>query len=273
MNSLSHLTHQARLAYLRVRHPVLRQSTPCPACQGEAHFLDAVDLSKSCMEAAGIFQPSAGVPVYYYLCRRCGFCFAPQFHTWTFADFEQKIYNSDYVTVDPDYLQKRPNGNAAWVDKLLGQSKSQIRHLDYGGGSGLLSATMQKAGWNSRSYDPFVDRELKVMDLGGFDLVIVFEVFEHVPDITVLIADLGRLCKRDGLILFSTLLSDGQIASGYPLTWWYASPRNGHISLFSRASLAACLVREGFSLAHFSSGMHMAFRQMPQWASHLMHTH
>jgi hypothetical protein len=34
--------------------------------------------------------------------------------------------------------------------------------------------------------------------------------------------------------MFSTLLSDGNIKLGQKLTWWYASPRNGHISLFSR---------------------------------------
>jgi hypothetical protein len=38
-------------------------------------------------------------------------------------------------------------------------------------------------------------------------------------------------------VLFSTLLSDGEIVRGRPLRWWYAAPRNGHISLFSAQSL------------------------------------
>ena len=72
---------------------------------------------------------------------------------------------------------------------------------------------------------------------GSFDLVTAFEVFEHVPDIDILFTDLQSLVKAEGLILFSTLLSDGEIGRDRPLSWWYASPRNGHISLFSAQSL------------------------------------
>lgn len=222
------------------------------------------------MEAAGQFLPKSGIPISYYRCDRCGFCFAPEFRRWTFHEFEQKIYNAGYAAVDPDYQDRRPNANAAWVEQLLGNEKSRIRHLDYGGGSGLLSAILRQNGWNSRSYDPFVDRNLKVADLGSFDLVTAFEVFEHVPDVMALLNDLSRLCKPDGLILFSTLLSDGHILPGEPLTWWYAAPRNGHIALFSAQSLSLCLQRKGFHLASFSDGAHMAYRELPTWASHLL---
>jgi hypothetical protein len=44
---------------------------------------------------------------------------------------------------------------------------------------------------------------------GGFDLISAFEVFEHV-----------------------------NIRSGRRLDWWYASLRNGHISLYSRKKAA-----------------------------------
>ena len=38
-------------------------------------------------------------------------------------------------------------------------------------------------------------------------------------------------------MLFSTALSDGGLARNQRLRWWYASPRNGHISLFSHRSV------------------------------------
>ena len=240
----------------------------CPVCQAVAPLLDTVDLNKSCEEARGLRLPPSGIPVRYHLCDRCGFCFAPELFAWSFEQFEEKIYNGDYVKVDPDYVRERPIGNANLVDQLFGKTK--VSHLDYGGGSGVLSETLRQKGWASRSYDPFVDRTVRVADLGRFDLVTAFEVFEHVPDIERLFADLRSLVSDDGILLFSTLLSDGEIRRAQPLRWWYASPRNGHISLFSKESLRLCLDRSGFNSASANANLHVGYRKVPAWAAHLL---
>jgi 2-polyprenyl-3-methyl-5-hydroxy-6-metoxy-1,4-benzoquinol methylase len=109
-----------------------------------------------------------------------------------------------------------------------------------------------------------------VRDLGAYDLVTAFEVFEHVPDVQALVADLHRLCRPDGLILFSTLVSDGQLALGRKLTWWYASPRNGHISLFSTESLKRLMSGKGLQVGSLSAGTHIACQTPPPWAAHLI---
>jgi SAM-dependent methyltransferase len=152
---------------------------------------------------------------------------------------------------------------AMFASKVL-----DIRHLDYGGGNGVLSAELFAAGWNSTSYDPFVDGPLRG-DLGRFNLVTSFEVFEHVPDVNHLIATLSSLVEEDGVVLFSTLLSDGSIARNQRVQWWYASPRNGHISLFSRRSLALLGAKEGFELVTFSPNLHAFWRRLPAWAAEI----
>lgn len=248
--------------------PAAEVDPTCPICQAVAPLLAAVDFNKACEEVRGLRLPPSGIPVRYHLCDRCGFCFAPELLSWSFEQFERQIYNDDYGKVDPDYKRERPLGNAGLVDQLFGKSK--VSHLDYGGGSGLLSETLRGRGWSSRSYDPFVDRELRVADLGKFDLVTAFEVFEHVPDIAALVEDLRMLVGPDGVILFSTLLSDGEIGRGRPLTWWYASPRNGHISLFSKESLRLCLNKAGFNHASASANLHLAYGRAPAWAAHVL---
>ena len=210
----------------------------------------------------------SGIPVEYVLCDACGFCFAPEFAEWTFREFEERIYNKDYEVVDPSYAKERPEGNAEMLHQLLGTAR--VSHLDYGGGSGVLSDWLRDKGWDSRTYDPFVQRDTRVADLGSFDLVTSFEVFEHVPDIAALLSDLQSLVKPDGLIVFSTLLSDGEIVRGRPLRWWYAAPRNGHISLFSGQSLRLCLNQRGFNLASANANLHLAYRSVPAWARHLL---
>jgi SAM-dependent methyltransferase len=248
--------------------PAAARAAPCPVCAAPAPPLDVVDFSKSCEEARGRFLPLSGIPVYYHLCGQCGFCFAPEFQSWSRADFAERIYNAGYAAVDPDYAEARPQGNAALVNKLFGQARAGLRHLDYGGGSGLLSACLKEIGWNSASYDPFVDGT-DPASLGQFDLVTAFEVFEHVPDVSALLGDIGRLMTGEGVLVFSTLLSDGEVGPHRRLTWWYAAPRNGHVSLFSRRSLTLALGRAGLTLGSFSNVLHVAFRALPAWASHL----
>jgi 2-polyprenyl-3-methyl-5-hydroxy-6-metoxy-1,4-benzoquinol methylase len=235
-----------------------------------APLLDTVDFNKSCGEPAGKRLPPSGLLVRYHLCLSCGFCFAPEIQAWSREQFAASIYNDDYRSVDPDYVSDRPLANARFVDDMFRGSKQHLRHLDYGGGSGLLSATLREQGWDSASYDPFVDVATNVRDLGTYDLVTAFEVFEHVPDIQVLLEDLDGLCRPDGLILFSTLLSDRQLALGRKLTWWYASPRNGHISLFSSESLTRWMAGKGLRVASLSAAAHLACHVTPPWAAHLV---
>jgi len=242
---------------------------PCPVCGGHCELLDVVDLNKSCEEANGRFLPLAGVPVYYAQCGTCRFCYAPQLWAWTMGEFEEKIYNADYVLADPHYTEARPRASAADLVALFGEGAKSIRHLDYGGGHGMLSRLLGEAGWSSLSYDPFVDKGLEPQSLGRFDLITAYEVFEHVPDVEHLMNDLASLLAPDGLVLFSTMLSDGHIAPQQRLTWWYAAPRNGHISLYSRTSLELLAAKSGLKLGSFSDVFHVFFKTIPAWAAHL----
>ena len=243
------------------------QAFGCPVCGGPCSLLDAVDFNKSCEEARGKFLSTADVPVHYALCGSCGFCFAPEFAAWDLDRFAQRIYNDEYVLVDPDYVETRPRQNAASLISMFGERAHAIKHLDYGGGSGLLAALLRESNWQSVSYDPFTDRNLGVEQLGKFDLVTAFEVFEHVPDVRALMSELCSLLSPQGLVLFSTLLSDGNIHPDQKLDWWYAAPRNGHISLFSRKSLAILAQQNELNIGSFSAGFHVLFTRLPPWAS------
>jgi SAM-dependent methyltransferase len=247
----------------------IQNGIECPVCGALAEAVDVVDFNKCCEEVRGLYFKISGYPVYYALCDECGFCFAPELCRWSINDFAKNIYNSEYSKVDPDYLDVRPRNNAKAVISMFENIKFEINHLDYGGGSGLLSQLLKESGWASSSYDPFVDEVESVGALGQFDLITAFEVFEHVPDIDQLMDNLSDLLKYDGVILFSTLLSDNNISRNQRLGWWYASPRNGHISLFSKKSLGIISSKIGLNFGSFSEGFHMFWRGNPSWAQHL----
>lgn len=240
----------------------------CPACAGSATLLDTVDFNKSCEELRGLVLPKSGLGIDYLLCDGCGFCFSPGIARWSKEEFAERIYNDGYVAVDPDYLEARPRANAQAVASMFGKHVLTIRHLDYGGGNGLLSSTLFAEGWDSQSYDPFVDGD--AVPTGRFNLITCFEVFEHVPDIHVLADALASLLDNPGIVIFSTLVSDGQIRRGESLTWWYAGPRNGHISLFSRRSLTLLGERHGLRFGSFSPNLHAYWRALPEWAKPMM---
>lgn len=243
--------------------------TQCLVCAGTCRLLDGVDFNKSCEEARGKYLPLSGLIVYYYVCEQCGFCFAPEFSGWSQDQFQQEIYNDEYVHVDPDYVDVRPRSNAAALISLLGNHAAEITHLDYGGGGGLLSALLRDANWQSTSYDPFPDQHRAIDRLGRFDLITAFEVFEHVPDVQALMSRLSLLLAQPGLVLFSTLLSDDHVKPEERMSWWYAAPRNGHVSLFSRQSLAVLGSTHGFSFGSLSENFHAFWKEVPDWATNL----
>ena len=102
-------------------------------------------------------------------------------------------------------------------------------------------------------------------------MITAFEVFEHVPDVRKLMLDLRLLLSENGIILFSTLLSDENIFVNKRIDWWYASPRNGHISLFSRNSLLVLAKNSGLNFGGFSVGFHVFYTKVPPWADHIIH--
>lgn len=245
---------------------VRQKKETCPVCLRSSLPYGEVDFNKSCLELHGTILPAVGIPIVFYRCSSCEFCFSPEIAKWSHAEFAEKIYNESYPLVDPDCIELRPLANAESLNRLLGDKALFLRHLDYGGGNGLLSKTLCKNGWNSESYDPFVDKSSSSNDRGLFDLITAYEVFEHAPDPRGLMADLSCLLKPDGVVLFSTLISDGALGVNGSLSWWYASPRNGHISLFSRQSLGVLAAANGFSFSSFSDGFHCMWRKRPAWA-------
>ena len=136
----------------------MNREESCQVCGSGARILDVVDFNKSCEEVRGTYLPLLGEPIYYFLCSQCGFCFAPEMQRWPIEKFQKKVYNDDYMKVDPDCIEARPRANAHNLLQKLPRLPSGIRHLDYGGGNGVLSQVLKDNGWDSTTYDPFYDK-------------------------------------------------------------------------------------------------------------------
>lgn len=242
---------------------------PCKVCGGPAAPLGLVDFNRSCEDVKGVVLPRTGVPVQYRRCADCGLLFTDAFDDWGQADFETHVYNDAYAAVDPDYVEKRPRQMADGVVGAFGAAKADLDILDYGGGNGRFAELMRGLGFRCESYDPFTPA-FAARPTRHFNLVTCFETLEHMPDPVAGAADIASLVAEDGAVLFATLAQPADF-DRLGLGWWYIGPRNGHVTLHSRQSLARLWDRVGFQMASFNDNTHLAVRgTVPAFARHLV---
>ena len=238
----------------------------CPVCEGDGKLLDVVDLNRSCVPKRDARVGLSGVPVYYAVCESCGFCWSPTMYEKDLEWYRANIYNAGYEAVDPDYVSAR----ALKETKNLLESfpDFKLKHLDYGGGNCRLSLELIDHGWDSWSCDPFVESDLHE---GKYSLITAIEVFEHVPAPHKLFEELTSLLEDDGIVIFTTLLSDGQLHTDERIKWWYIAPRNGHVGVWSKKSLEFMVRKYGFNARSSERGFHVLFRKrLPVWAEKLL---
>ncbi|TAM85057.1 MAG: methyltransferase domain-containing protein [Candidimonas sp.] len=226
----------------------------CKVCGGATRLYGVVDFNKSCEERNGIWLPLAGVPIWYRRCEQCRLIFTEAFDDWTPQDFIVNIYNDGYAQVDPDYRIRRPRANAGMVEDMA-RKLGCARVLDYGAGDGAMARLLRTHGIACEAWDPF-GRAGSERPAGRYGLVTCFEVFEHTPKPLATLRDLARYVAADGVVLFSTLTVDE--LPDHAVQFWYIAPRNGHVTIHTRASLCALFARIGWQVRHLSDGVHMA---------------
>lgn len=236
-----------------------KQPVACKICDATAEPFGVVDLFKSC-EAYP--QGLSGVPVYYHRCGACGFVFTRFFDRFDGDEWRDIIYNDYYYErIDPDYAERRPRHNRDQLVTILRGRERRAIGLDYGGGNGRTAALMRERGYRYDSYDPYGDSELHPEYASRYDVCSAFEVAEHTPDPRDMMAQIVARCSSGPLtVLIGTLAQDDHMAAPTGLGWWYAAPRNGHVSLYSRRSLQMLGEQVGLSLISFNASQHLFFR-------------
>lgn len=248
-------------ALVQLRRVAAGTPVPCKVCDGATALFDVVDFAKTCdarLYPAGL----SAVPVYYRRCGACGFIFTDFFDSFAPQQWSAQLYNDEYYrAVDPAYADQRPAHNARGVDHLLRHLKASIIGLDYGGGSGRTCAALREMGYRYDTVDPFGARSLTPGNERRYNFCTAFEVAEHTPDPRGFVQAIVELASPGRLaILIGTQLHDGIATDAARLAWWYAAPRNGHISLYSRRSMQLLAERFGLRYTVFSARTHLLTR-------------
>lgn len=228
----------------------------CKVCEKETSIWGCVDFNKSCEELNGKYLDYAGVPIYYLKCNSCSHIFSTDFDDWDIEDFKENIYNEDYILVDPEYDGTRSKRDVEWFTKAINFNKN-LKILDYGAGTGIFGQELVTQGYDVTSYDPLWNNQEINIPEKHFDIITAFEVLEHSPTPNQTIFDIYKYLKPQGKIIITTLVNDILQGKRDP-TYWYLSPRNGHVAMFSNKSLEILFSKINMSVKHLAWNTHLA---------------
>lgn len=199
--------------------------------------------------------PPSGLFVTYWQCQTCGFAWAPVFDDWDDGKFAKHIYNAEIEKVEPLASAVKRTKNI--LERLLNWFKgypSETRFLDYGCGPGILVKELETLGFKASGYDRFKN-QFSSRPEGKFDIVMAFEVMEHINDIQSTIDDMLSFLAPNGLMVFGTFLAEMPMN----IDWWYCSPRSGHISFWTVPALEATFRRKKLSVASDYKTFHFVY--------------
>ncbi len=92
------------------------------------------------------------------------------------------------------------------------------------------------------------EAQIELLESESFDMITMWHVLEHVPDINQRMADIFHLLKNDGVV-FIALPNHVSHDAAYYYRYWAAWDVPRHLYHFSRKSLPALASKHGFSVA------------------------
>ena len=168
------------------------------------------------------------------------------------SDSKSNLQDKIYHRVKSYMLRKK----SKWMQSYI--KKGRI--LDYGAGTGEFLNHMKNMQWEVEGVEPNpnarnlgikkgLDIHTTLTDLKKkrFDIISLWHVLEHVPDLDIKIAEFRKLLNPDGLLIIAVPNYNSSDAIFYKENWaaWDV-PR--HIWHFSRKGMKQKLVQHGFSL-------------------------
>ena len=169
------------------------------------------------------------------------------------TDSKESLFDKIYQLVKSFMLQKK----LSWIQN---KKEHAGKILDIGAGTGEFLLTAKKNGWEIFGVEPnsgardlasekglFLNETTSDFKNSEFDVITLWHVLEHVPDLEEQIKELKRLLKPDGLLVIAVPNYKSYDAKVYKENWAaYDVPR--HLYHFSQNSIQNIFRKYDFEL-------------------------
>lgn len=149
--------------------------------------------------------------------------------------------------------------------KLINKYQQKGEILDIGCATGQFLNYMKENGWKTTGIEPdektrsraiadyglnvFPEKQLNVFDKGGFDVITLWHVLEHVSELKERIGQLRNLLKKEGTLIIAVPNCDSWDAKNYGNFWAaYDLPR--HLYHFTKSDIKLLLENSGFTIVN-----------------------
>ena len=231
----------------------------CPACGPTGHDLE-IPANASRPPAPGDFASTAATPGIHDDVVRCRNCGVTRSESGLTTHELIEMYEQ---CVDTGYLEEEPARREAFsriLDHIDGFPTGGKRLLDVGAHIGLMCSEAASRGWDATGVEPSrwavtVGRERFGVDLrqdalesfapdGGFDVVTLLDVVEHLHDPVAGLAHVRTMLADRGLVAMTTVDAASLHARIRGTSWpWFFRP---HLWHYTPASLRRHLDQAGF---------------------------
>lgn len=198
------------------------------------------------------------------------------------ADESAATYDADYSAGYIRKAGKKLKRCRGWVRRVQRRYVTTGTWLDVGCSAGFVVKAAADAGFEAHGVEvePAAvryGREVLGLDTlrcgyledqgyepGQFDVISLYDVIEHVPDLNRLVAELYRLLRPGGIVEIRTP-DVGHWGNPRDLSTWKEVKPSEHLYYFNSATLARLFALHGFVIAHrrlmFKPALDMFFRK------------
>ena len=169
------------------------------------------------------------------------------------TDGRRSLFEKLYHTVKQKALRDK-------IKLVQRYAPTRERLLDIGAGTGDFLAIAAQNGWQTLGIEPNAKAKAIALDKGvtfeeslaaledhAFDVVTMWHVLEHVPDVEAQIADLKRITKPGGTIVIAVPNYKSHDAQHYG-TFWAAYDAPRHLWHFSKTAIKLLFEKQGMQL-------------------------
>ena len=178
----------------------------------------------------------------------------------------EQTYDSDYSDHYIRKADKKLKRCKKWVARVKNRFQSAGRWLDVGCSAGFVVAAAEQAGFEAFGVEvepAAVSYASDVLNLSNvsvgtleeqhypenyFDVVSMYDVIEHVPDLNSVVAELRRIVKPDGVIEIRTP-DLGHWKTPKDLSQWKEVKPSEHLYYFNARTLTQLFQNHGLKLS------------------------